>query len=135
MRSSSVTMRLPLVFESIQDLASINGTAEVHIRICRVLHRVSALLDLTLDEVRRGFEFSSDRPASNSRRVPHRRHESVFIAMNPTCLCLRKLLQSVCTTAALVSIAEMIQPPAQAQSPCHMLNTEPTARYRLGRVM
>ena len=48
MRSSSVTMRLPLVFESIQDLASINGTAEVRIRICRVLHQVSALLDLTL---------------------------------------------------------------------------------------
>jgi len=59
----------------------------------------------------------------------------VIVAMNPTCLCLPKLLQSVCTTAALVSIAEMIQLPAQAQSPCHMLNTEPTAGYQLGRVI
>jgi len=78
-------MRPPVVFESIQDLASIKGPAEVRIRICRVLHRISALLDSTLLMKSDGASGSAviALPSThllpnNSRRVPHRRHESVF---------------------------------------------------------
>jgi len=40
----------------------------------------------------------------------------VIVAVDPTCLYRRKLLQSVSTTAALVNIAEMIRLSVQARS-------------------
>jgi len=70
-------MRLPLVFESGSSVHQRNR-GSTYKDMSRPTSGISFAGLGSFDEVRRGFEFSSDPPASNSRRVPHRRRESVF---------------------------------------------------------